>query len=158
MRSLLLAVTATLGLAHSALAQQPPIKIGFISTFSGPSGHLGKEHLDGFNLGLKSVGGTFAGRPVEVIEGDDQAKPDAGRLLADRMVESDRVHIVTGVNFSNVLLAISKPVLDAGAFVISLNAGPSQYAGKQCHPHFSRPRSRTIPRPRRWAFTSPTRA
>jgi branched-chain amino acid transport system substrate-binding protein len=52
------------------------------------------------------------------------------------MVESNRVHVITGVNFSNVMLAIAKPVLDAGTFIISVNAGPSQYAGKQCHPHY----------------------
>src|SRR3974377_977926 len=80
-------------LAPQALAQQDPIKIGFISTFSGPSGQLGQELLDGFKLGIKSVGGTFAGRPVQVIEGDDQAKPDTGRQLADKMIESDRVQI-----------------------------------------------------------------
>ena len=50
------------------------------------------------------------------------------------MVERDRVSIITGVNFSNVMLALAKPVLDAGAFVFSTNAGPSQHAGAQCHP------------------------
>ena len=133
MRTILLA--GAMALATPALAQEP-IKIGFISTFSGPSGQLGQELLDGFNLGIKSVGGKLGGRPVELVQGDDQAKPDVGRQLADKMVERDRVHIVTGVNFSNVMLALAKPVLDAGAFIVSVNAGPSQYAGAQCHPHF----------------------
>jgi branched-chain amino acid transport system substrate-binding protein len=133
MRAILLA--AAMAIATPALAQEP-IKIGFISTFSGPSGQLGQELLDGFNLGIKSVGGKLGGRPVELVQGDDQAKPDVGRQLADKMVERDRVHIVTGVNFSNVMLALAKPVLDAGAFIVSVNAGPSQYAGAQCHPHF----------------------
>ncbi|MDB5618752.1 ABC transporter substrate-binding protein [Tardiphaga sp.] len=115
---------------------QQPIKIGFISTFSGPSGQLGQELLDGFKLGLKSSGGKFGGRPVEIVQGDDQAKPDVGRQLADKMVESDRVQIITGINFSNVMLAVAKPVLDAGAFVFSINAGPSQYAGKQCNARY----------------------
>jgi branched-chain amino acid transport system substrate-binding protein len=92
--------------------------------------------LDGFNLGLESVGGQFGGRKVEVIQGDDQAKPDVGRQLADKMVESDGAKIITGVVFSNVMLALAKPSIDAGAFVISANAGLSQYAGKQCNPHY----------------------
>ena len=119
----------------SAEAQEP-IKIGFISTFSGPTGGLGQELFDGFKLGLKSVGNKLGGRPVELIQGDDQAKPDVGRQLADKMVERDRVHIVTGINFSNVLLALAKPVLDSGTFLVNVNAGPSLLAGKQCHPHF----------------------
>jgi branched-chain amino acid transport system substrate-binding protein len=136
MRRLLLATTMSAGLAFAAQAADAPIRIGFISTFSGPGGVLGQELLDGFKLGLESTGGKLAGREVEVIQGDDQAKPDVGRQLADKMIESDGVQIVTGVNFSNVMLAIAKPVLDAGAFVISSNAGPSQYAGKQCNPHY----------------------
>jgi branched-chain amino acid transport system substrate-binding protein len=135
MKRMILAAAVSAVLPLSALAQEP-IKIGFISTFSGPSGNLGQELFDGFKLGLKSVGNKAGGRPVDVIQADDQAKPDVGRQLADKMVERDRVHIITGVNFSNVMLALAKPVLDAGAFVISINAGPSQYAGSQCHPHY----------------------
>lgn len=121
--------------ASSASAQEA-VKIGFISTFSGPQGVLGQELLDGFKLGLKSVGDKLGGRPVELIQADDQAKPDSGRQAADKLIERDHVQIITGVNFSNVLLAIAKPVLDSGAFIISINAGPSQFAGAQCNPHF----------------------
>lgn len=126
---------AALPIAATA-QQQEPIKIGFISTFSGPTGSLGQELLDGFKLGLKKLDNKLGGRPVELIQGDDQAKPDVGRQVADKMVERDHVQILTGINFSNVMLAVAKPALDAGVFVISVNAGPSQYAGKQCHPHY----------------------
>ncbi|MCE1238232.1 MAG: ABC transporter substrate-binding protein [Hyphomicrobiales bacterium] len=130
------ALTAGALLAGSAALAADPIRIGFLSTFSGPGGQLGQELLDGFELGLAATGGTLGGRAVEVIKGDDQAKPDVGRQVADKMVERDKVQILTGVNFSNVLLAVAKPALDAGAFVVSVNAGPSQYAGAQCNPHF----------------------
>lgn len=135
MRTWIWAVALGTCLSLPAAAQEP-IKIGFISTFSGPSGGLGQELFDGFKLGLKSIGNKLGGRPVEVIQGDDQAKPDVGRQLADKMVERDRVHIITGINFSNVLLALAKPVLDSGTFLVNVNAGPSQLAGSQCHPHF----------------------
>src|SRR5947209_2377855 len=123
-------------LTFGSAAAQEPIKIGFISTCSGPSGVLGQELLDGFKLGVDSLGGKLGGRPAVIIDGDDQTKPDVGRQLADKMVERDKVQILTGVNFSNVMLALAKPTLDAGAFIISVNAGPSQYAGAQCNPHF----------------------
>ncbi|MFV0280536.1 MAG: ABC transporter substrate-binding protein [Rhodoblastus sp.] len=125
-----------LSLMSGAAFAADPVKIGFLSTFSGPSGQLGQELFDGFNLALEENGKTIGGRPVEVIQGDDQAKPDVGRQAADKMVERDKVAILTGINFSNVMLAVAKPTLDAGAFIISSNAGPSQYAGAQCHPHF----------------------
>ena len=112
------------------------MRIGFLSTFSGPSGQLGQELLDGFNLALDQNGRTIGGRPVELIQGDDQAKPDVGRQVAEKMVEQNKAQVLTGVNFSNVMLAVAKPVLDAGAFIVSSNAGASQFAGSQCNPHF----------------------
>jgi branched-chain amino acid transport system substrate-binding protein len=73
---------------------------------------------------------------VETVWGDDQTKPDIGRQLADKMVESDRVQLMTGINFSNVLLAVIKPTLSAGIPYVSINAAPSQLAGKGCQPMF----------------------
>jgi len=129
----LIAALTSLG-AHAQ--SQSPIKIGFVSTLSGPSGVLGQEVSDGFKLALKKSNGLLGGRVVQVTYGDDKGAPDVGRQLVDKMVESDGVQIVTGFVFSNVLLAVSKPILDSGAFIISPVAGPSQLAGKQCHPHF----------------------
>lgn len=123
-------------LMSSTAHAQAPIKIGFLSTFSGPSGQLGQELLDGFKLGLEASGNKLGGRPVEIIQGDDQSKPDVARQAADKMIERDKINILTGVNFSNVMLSVAKPTLEAGAFIVSVNAGPSQYAGSQCHPRF----------------------
>ncbi len=120
----------------SAVRAEEPIRIGFISTFSGPQASLGQEQADGFKLALQKLGNKLGGRSVEVFYGDDQAKPDVARQLADRMIERDKVSIVTGINFSNVLLAVAKPVLDSGAFYVGTNAGPSIFAGKQCNPNF----------------------
>lgn len=130
-----LATAAAVLFAGPALAQEP-IRIGFLSTFSGPSAQVGIELLDGFKLGLEQKGNKLGGRPVELIQADDQAKPDVGRQHADKMVERDKIHILTGINFSNVMLAVAKPTIDAGAVVYSINAGPSQYAGAQCNPRY----------------------
>lgn len=122
---------------EAAFAQTTaPLKIGFISTFSGPSAVLGQDTLDGFNLGIRSVGGKLGGREVKLVTGDDQFRPDVARQLADAMTERDHVDLITGIIWSNVLLAIAKPVLDSGTFLISPNAGPSQLAGRQCNSLF----------------------
>jgi len=129
-----LAAAVTMGMAP-ALAQ---VKIGLITTLSGPQAGLGREMVDGFNLGVKHAGGRLGGVATEVIVGDDQFKPDVGKNVAERMVQRDRVDIVTGVVFSNILLAMSDTVLKdrRGVFLISSNAGPSELAGKDCHPNF----------------------
>lgn len=125
-----------LGVTSQSYAQSGTIKIGFISNFSGPSAVFGNDLFDGFQLGIKNSGGTLGGQKVEIIKGDDLGKPDTGRQLAQKMIEQDKVDIVTGIAFSNVLLAVAKPVLDSETFLISINAGPSQLAGKGCNPFF----------------------
>lgn len=123
-------------LCATPLMAQESLRIGFLSTFTGPQAMLGQELLDGFKLGIQQSGGTLGGVQASLVIGDDQAKPDIGRQLADKMVTRDKVQIVTGVNFTNVLLAVAKPVLDSGAILLSINAGPSQIAGRQCSPNF----------------------
>lgn len=133
-RIIALAAAVTMGVTP-ALAQ---VKIGLITTLSGPQAGLGREMVDGFNLGVKHAGGRLGGAATEVIVGDDQFKPDVGKSVAERMVQRDRVDIVTGIVFSNILLAMSDTVLKdrRGVFLISSNAGPSELAGKDCHPNF----------------------
>jgi branched-chain amino acid transport system substrate-binding protein len=127
------AVAAMLFLQSAAA--QSPVKIGFVSTFSGPQGQLGEEIHSGFRVALEQLGGKLGGAPVEILVGDDQTKPDIARQLVDKMIEQDKVDIITGVLNSSVLLAIVHPALDAGRIVISSIAGPSVLAGRQCHPN-----------------------
>ncbi len=111
------------------------IKIGYIATMSGPGASLGTDILDGFKLGIKHCGDKLGGLPVEVIVGDDQLKPEIGVQVATRMLEKDKVDMVTGIVFSNVMMAVAKPITDQGVFLISANAGPSPLAGAQCLPN-----------------------
>jgi branched-chain amino acid transport system substrate-binding protein len=59
-----------------------------------------------------------------------------GRQTADRLVKRDKVDFMTGVVFSNVMLAVGTPTFQSQTYYISANAGPSQYAGEQCNPFF----------------------
>jgi branched-chain amino acid transport system substrate-binding protein len=134
---------ATIGAAAStailpARAQATGLKIGVITTLSGPQAGLGREIVDGFNLGVKHAGGRLGGLATEVMTGDDQFRPDAGKAMAERMVQRDRVDIVTGVVFSNIMLAMADTVLKdrRGVFFINCNAGPSELAGRDCHQNF----------------------
>jgi branched-chain amino acid transport system substrate-binding protein len=112
------------------------LKIGYIATMSGPTASLGTDILDGFKLGIKHCGDKLGGLPVELVIGDDQLKSDIGVQVANRMIEKDKVDLVTGIVFSNVMMAVAKPITDAGLFLISANAGPSPLAGEGCVPNF----------------------
>jgi branched-chain amino acid transport system substrate-binding protein len=114
---------------------QDKLKIGLISTLSGPPAVIGQQQRNGLNLGIKQLGGMLSGREVEVIVADDELKPDLAINKVKTMIERDKVDFVVGPVFSNILQAILKPVVDRDAILISANAGPSSYAGKECSPN-----------------------
>jgi branched-chain amino acid transport system substrate-binding protein len=128
-------MTALLGLTMPAQAQEQ-LKIGLLLTLSGPSAVLGQQARDGFNLAVKDLGGKLGGREVEVIVVDDELKPDIAVTKAKGLVERDRVDFVVGPIFSNVAVAVHKPIVDSDTFFISPNAGPSILAGRNCSPFF----------------------
>ncbi|NCP40416.1 MAG: ABC transporter substrate-binding protein [Rhodoferax sp.] len=130
------AAAAALTLLASAAQAADKVKVGMLSTLSGPGAGLGVDIRDGFNLALKHSAGKLGGLPAEVIVADDQGKPDAAKQTAERLLKQDKVDFMTGVVFSNVMLAVGKPIFDSKTFYISANAGPSQYAGTQCNPYF----------------------
>jgi branched-chain amino acid transport system substrate-binding protein len=131
----LLAATMLASVATSASAQEK-LKIGILATLSGPAAVLGQHARDGFQLGVKHLGGKLGGMDVEVIIADDELKPDVGIQKAQQLIERDKVDIVVGTIFSNVMMAVSKPLFDSKTITISPNAGPSPLAGKSCSPWF----------------------
>jgi branched-chain amino acid transport system substrate-binding protein len=136
MRKTLLAASAALMLAAGpATAQQKTIKIGFVSTFSGPTAVIGNDMRNSFELALDHLGRKMGGLPVEVIYEDDQQKPEVGKQKTEKLIESDKVDFISGYIWSNVLLASLKPVVDSKTFLVIANAGPSQVAGELCSPY-----------------------
>lgn len=127
---------AALTLSPTASSQPRQLKIGFVSTLSGGGAALGVDVLDGFQLALRHLGNRVGGLPVEVVVADDQLNPDVARSAVERMLRRDRVDLVTGIIFSNVLLAVGDLVFQNGTFYISPNAGPAEYAGEQCNALF----------------------
>ena len=137
MRRILLATVALAVLAAApAPAQQRSVKIGFVSTFSGPTAVIGNDMRNSVELALDHLGRKMGGLPVEVIYEDDQQKPEVGVQKTQKLIESDKVNFIAGYIWSNVLLASLKPAVDSQTFLISANAGPSQIAGELCSPYY----------------------
>ena len=118
-----------------AWAQNAPLKIGFLGELSGPTAGVGQDQLDGFNLLLERNGGKLGGVPVTLVKEDSQLKPDVANQAVRRLVERENVPIITGVSFSNIMMAVHKYVTEKEVFLIGSNAGPSQIAGAQCSPY-----------------------
>ena len=129
-----LAGATVLALAQPASAADT-IKIGFVSTFSGPTAVIGNDMRNSFELALDHMGRKMGGIPVEVIYEDDGQKPDVGKQKTEKLIQSDKVDFIAGYIWSNVLLASLKTVVDSKTMMVIANAGPSQVAGELCSPY-----------------------
>jgi branched-chain amino acid transport system substrate-binding protein len=133
-RKPILAAMAAVAVAFAtpALAQQK-IKIGFISTFSGPQGVMGQYMKDSVELALDHLGRKVGGLDVEMFYGDDQFKPDVGVQVAEEMLKKHQVDFMSGIIWSNVMMAVVPIVTGANKIMVGSNAGASPLAGAQCN-------------------------
>jgi branched-chain amino acid transport system substrate-binding protein len=135
-----IAAGVALALAGSAAAQE--LRIGFLNTTTGQGAILGKHIENGWKLGLehegwRKDGDKLGGVATRIFYGDDQTKPDVGLREVEKFLVQDRVQLVTGVLWSNVMMAIAKPIFDARAGFLSVNAGASPIAGNLCNRLFA---------------------
>ena len=135
MKLKLVAAALAFGCASLALAQAP-LKIGFIGELSGPQGPVGQDQYDGFMLFVEANGSKLGGVPVQILREDTQLKPEVATQIVQKLIEKDQVKIITGVTFSNIVMAVHKPVTEKEVFLIGSNGGPSPIAGAQCSPFF----------------------
>ncbi|MDS7594143.1 ABC transporter substrate-binding protein [Agrobacterium tumefaciens] len=129
MRKMLLTATMALSLGVSSLAVAEPLKIGMITTLSGGGAGLGVDTRDGFMLAIKQSGN----KDVTVVTEDDAQKPELAVQIADKMIQSDNVDVLTGIVWSNLLVAVVPGAVAQGKFYVSTNAAPATLAGKGCN-------------------------
>lgn len=130
------AVAACLATLIAVPAVAEPVKIGMVTTLSTNGGYLGEDIRDGFQLAIEQEQGKLGGVPVELLVEDDEREPETGRQAAQRLLQRERVAIMTGIVFSNVAMAVVPKVVRDGVIYISANAGPSQLAGEGCHENY----------------------
>ncbi|HEY2336540.1 MAG TPA: ABC transporter substrate-binding protein [Burkholderiales bacterium] len=128
-----LAAAAAVACSTAAQAQQQKLKIGFISTMSGPPAIIGKHMKDSVEVALEHLHGRVGGLETEVIYGDDQFKPEVGVQLAEEMLKKNQVDFMSGIIWSNVMMAVVPVVTGAGKIMVGANAGASPLAGAQCN-------------------------
>jgi branched-chain amino acid transport system substrate-binding protein len=130
------AMTAAAAFVISPVHAADKLKIGFVTTLTGPPGILGKHMKDSIELALDHLKHKVGGLETEVIFVDDQTKPDLGVQLVQELLQKHNVDIVSGVIWSNVLMAVVPIVTGAGKILVGTNAGASPMAGAQCNPLF----------------------
>jgi branched-chain amino acid transport system substrate-binding protein len=136
-RTLFAAAAAAALVAAPAHAQE--LRIGFLNTTTGGGALIGKHMENGWKLGLEHQGWTkdgdkLGGVATKIFYADDQVKPDVGLKEVEKFLKQDKVQIVAGVIWSNVMMTIQKPIFDAKVAIVGANAGPSPLAGPLCNP------------------------
>ena len=127
---------AALVLSASAAYAEDPVKIGMITTLSGPAGYLGQDIRDGFQLAIDQAKGKLGGKDVELVVEDDGLKPGNAKQIAEKMLSDQGIKLFTGMVFANVAYAAVPDILDNDAIYVSANTASATFAGKDCHPNY----------------------
>ncbi|KZB55855.1 branched-chain amino acid transport system substrate-binding protein [Thalassospira sp. MBR-102] len=125
-------IAALAALLMAGAAQAEPVKVGMITTLSGGGAGLGIDARDGFMLAVKQANNP----DLTVVIEDDQQKPDIAVQLADKMIQSEKVDVLTGIIWSNLAMAVVPSAVAQDKFYLSVNAAPSQLAGKGCNKNY----------------------
>lgn len=134
MKAMQKAVTALL-LAGALPAALADVKVGFVGTLSGPSAEVGRDQFDGFSLALERLGGKLGGVAASVLREDDQQKPEVALGAVSKFLDKDKVDVVTGLTFANILMAMQSKIAATDVPFVGTVAGPSPTAGAQCKPN-----------------------
>jgi branched-chain amino acid transport system substrate-binding protein len=139
MRKIWLPIAAA-ALLVPGLAGAQELRIGYINTMSGAGAGPGVEQTNAWKLALehegwKKDGDKLGGVATKIVYGDDQWKPDVGLREVERMIQQDKVHVIAGFMWSNVLMAAQKPIVESKTGLLITNAGASPMAGELCSPY-----------------------
>src|SRR3954468_25094781 len=132
------AVAAALLSSSAALAQisDDVVKIGILTDMSGPaSTPTGQGSVTAAQMAVEDFGGEVLGKPVVVISGDHQLKPDIGAGLARRWYDTEQVDVIMDVPVSAVGLAVQNVAKDRKKLMITHSTGAADFHGKFCSPY-----------------------
>jgi branched-chain amino acid transport system substrate-binding protein len=132
MKKILATGILALSLSAGGLAHAEPVKIGVITTLSGGGAGLGIDMRDAFALAIRQSGNE----EIELVVEDDAQKPELAVQIAEKMIQSDKVDLMTGIIWSNLAMAVVPNAVAQDVIYLSPNAGPSALAGANCHPNY----------------------
>ena len=113
-------------------AQGAPLKIGLVLPYTGVYAVLGESITQGMELVFAREGGSVAGRKIEMIKEDDEMKPPVGVRKTEKLIDSDKVDILTGPVHSGILMGMRDKVHNSKTVLIVSNAGADAISRDRC--------------------------
>jgi len=124
-----------------AQSSSKPVKIGLLSDMSGPYRDVGGPgNRVATELAIADFGGSVLGRPIQVLQADDQNKPDISTSLARQWIDDQGVDVLADGAASSAGLAIQQVCREKKKIYLVTGPASSDFTGKQCSPysaHFS---------------------
>jgi branched-chain amino acid transport system substrate-binding protein len=127
-----------IGMASSAFAQLSDdlVKIGVLTDMNGPaSTPSGQGSVTAAQMAVDDFGGSVLGKPISIIVGDHQLKPDVGASIARRWYDTEQVDLIVDVPVSAVGLAVQIAANDRKRLFITHSTGSADFHGKFCTPY-----------------------
>ncbi len=124
-----------LPIASPTFAAEPvkPLKIGVLNDMSGIYADMaGPGSVIAAQMAVEDFGGTVLGRPIEIVAGDHQNKPDVGSAIVNRWIDEDGVDVIADIPTSSVLLAVQEIGRRKNKLVLASTGGSSDFTGKFC--------------------------
>jgi branched-chain amino acid transport system substrate-binding protein len=115
-----------------AYAQAPPVKIGLVLPYTGVYAVLGESITQAMELVFARENWTVAGRKIEMIKEDDEMKPPVGIRKTEKLIDSDKVDILTGPVHSGILMGMRDKVHNSKTILIVSNAGADDISRSRC--------------------------
>jgi branched-chain amino acid transport system substrate-binding protein len=112
------------------------IKIGFLTTLTGPAAFLGRDMVNGAQLALEEQGGRMGGVPAELVVEDDQLDPKSAVQKMHKLIESDKVDLLAGMIFGNVTAAVRGVALKSGLITVATVGSIPNILGEDCHRNY----------------------
>ena len=113
-------------------AQGPPLKIGLVLPYTGVYAVLGESITQAMELVFARENWTVAGRKIEMIKEDDEMKPPVGIRKTEKLIDSDKVDILTGPVHSGILMGMRDKVHNSKTILIVSNAGADDISRSRC--------------------------
>ncbi|WP_423958523.1 ABC transporter substrate-binding protein [Bradyrhizobium sp.] len=136
--SMLAAFAAAMLTSAVAAAQisDDVVKIGVLTDMNGPaSTPTGQGSVTAAQMAVDDFGGTVAGKPITVVVGDHQLKPDIGAAIARRWYDTEQVDLIVDVPVSAVGLAVQNVANEKHRLFITHSTGTADFHGKFCSPY-----------------------
>ena len=115
-----------------AQAQSSPVKIGVVLPYTGVYAVLGESITQAMELVFARENWTVAGRKIEMIKEDDEMKPPVGIRKTEKLIDSDKVDILTGPVHSGILMGMRDKVHNSKTILIVSNAGADAISRERC--------------------------